>query len=399
MAQRAQNVQFQRVGGGGGGIVVRPARREGGRRQAGEECRYCHESGHGIRECPRLASRPARAAAAKKRQQQRAEEECRYCREKGHRIRRWNHSTSKNELECPKLIAKEQGKSQENVYSAFSSSQRRMGGGGGSATTSNLGGWVDKAFKNTRPERRISRHGRIPQKAATKISNPFALLDEKEERSPKKAAIPTPRFVTPAAAAGVWGAAATLRKGIDAVLEEEAVAEAIGAVAAAVRKEREAAAAKAAENVGSLVPISKKLPTPAAAKAVATGETSPKSVTFSDEDEVHIMEERGKATASAMRKARRGTWRLDARREQRQQEAAAAAEAAAVRERNMQAHQQGLASAVVPAAAAAADDWEAEWEGSQTTPSVLTSVPGGIDMTIINDGWGDDAGDENGDGW
>jgi hypothetical protein len=302
-------------------------------------------------------------------------------------------------LECPKLIAKEQGKSQGNVYSAFSSSQRRMGGGGGSATTSNLGGWVDKAFKNTRAERQVSRYGRVSQKAATKISNPFAALDE-EEHSPKKAAIPTPRFVTPAAAAGVWGAAATLRKGIEAVLEEEAVAEAIGAVAAAERKEREAAAAKAAENVGALVPISKKLPTPAAVKAVAAGETSPKSVTFSDEDEVHIMEERGKATASAMRKARRGTWRLDAMREQRQQEAAAAAEAAAVRERTMRAHQQGLASAVVPAAAAAAaDDWEAEWEGSQTTPSVLTSVPGGIDMTIINDGWGDDAGDENGDGW
>ena len=373
MAQRAQNVQFQRVGGGGGGgIVVRPARREGGRRQAEEECRYCHESGHVIRECPRLASKKERQ---QQREQQRAEEECRYCREKGHRIRRWNHSTSKNEVECPKLLAKEQGKSQGNVYSAFSSSQRRqrMGGGGG-ATTSNLGGWVNKAFKNTRQERRVGRRALILRKAATKISNPFAALDE-EVRSPKKAAIPTPRFVTPAAASGVWGAAATLRKGIDALLEEEAVAEAIGAVAAAERKEREAAAAKAAENVGSLVPISKKLPTPAAVKAAAA-ETSPKSVTFSDEDETRIMEERGKATASAMRKARRGTWRLDAMREQREQREQEAA-----------------------AAAAAPDDWEADWEGSQTTPSVLTSVPGGIDMTIINDGWGDDAGDENGDGW
>ena len=355
MAQRAQNVQSQRVGGGGG-IVVRP-----NQQQAEKECRYCHESGHVIRECPRLASKKERQ---QQREQQRAKDECGYCREKGHRIRRWNHSTSKNEVECPKLIAKEQGKSQGNVYSAFSSSQRRqrMGGGGGSATTSNLGGWVNKAFKDTRQDRRISRHGRVSQKAATKISNPFAALDE-EERSSKKTAIPTPRIVTPAAAVGVWGAAATLHKGIDAVLEEEAVAEAIGAVAAAERKEREAAVAKAAENVGSLVPIAKKLPVAAKAdKAVEA--TSPKSVTFSDdEDEVHIMEERGKATASAMRKARRGTWRLDAMREQREQEAAAAA----------------------------------DLDASQK-PSCLTSVPGGIDMTIINDGWGDDS-CEGDDGW
>ena len=176
-------------------------------------------------------------------------EECRYCHEVGHHISRWNRQTKTKELTCPKLIAKEERKRNGG-------GRRRGGGGGGrrvhQASTNSLSGWVAKAEKEGRTQRRFVQNSHpVRHQAPVAVDNRFAALSA-ERAWGVKAEIRTPKTVQPQAPVGVWGASSSLRGAIAKVVEREETAEAIGLVAKAIVAE-----ASAAEAVGKLVPLPK----------------------------------------------------------------------------------------------------------------------------------------------
>jgi len=176
--------------------------------------------------------------------------ECRYCHEEGHHNSKWDPKTRTKVVTCPKLIAKEERKQRRG---------QRSGGGGrqvSQSSTNNLSGWVTKAEKNGRKQRRFVQNSRpIRHHAPLAVNNLFAALGGAEKNV--KVEIRGPKAAVAVAPIGIWGSRSKLHSSIADVMEREEVAEALGLVAKAIVTE--AADEKAVGKLVSLAKVPKKV--------------------------------------------------------------------------------------------------------------------------------------------
>ena len=137
---------------------------------------------------------------------------------------------------------------------------QRSGGGGrrvSQSSTNNLSGWVTKAEKNGRKQRRFVQNSRpIRHHAPLAVNNRFAALGGAEKNV--KVEIRGPKAAVAVAPIGIWGSSSKLHSSIADVMEREEVAEAIGLVVKAIVTE--AADEKAVGKLVSLAKVPKKVP-------------------------------------------------------------------------------------------------------------------------------------------